>query len=91
MKEKKKTKRVKVKVVMDIEFDIDEAYEVYNFSAKKTIKDKMPENIAKAYIDDISKDLKPFTYYGVDLNVSNIYIVKKDTVLVELPKNYILI
>jgi hypothetical protein len=75
---------------MDIEFDSDQAFDMYNFSAQKKLKSKKPEDVAKAYIDAISEDLKPFTYYGVDLNISNIDIVGSDKILIKLSKDDII-
>jgi hypothetical protein len=75
---------------MDIEFDSDEAFDTYNFSAKEKLKSKKPEDVAKAYIDVISEDLKPFTYYGVDLKVSNINLVGSDKILLKLSKDDII-
>jgi hypothetical protein len=90
MNNTKKTKNELIKVVMDIEFDIDEAFDIYNFSAKEKLKSKNPEDVVKAYIDAISENLKPFTWYGVDLNVSNINFVGSDKILVKLSKDDII-
>ena len=90
MNNTKKTKNKLIKVAMDIEFDIDEAFDIYNFSAKEKLKSKKPDDVAKVYIDAISEDLKPFTYYGVDLNISNINLVGSDKVLLKLSKDDII-
>ncbi len=87
---KTKSEMSKIKVVMELEFDSNKAFDTYNFSAKKKLKSKKPEDVAKVYIDAISEDLKPFTYYGVDLIVSKISLVGSDKILLKLSKDDII-
>lgn len=82
--------KMKVRVIMDIEFDSQEAIEKYNFSSDYPISKRTPENVASAYIEAISRDLKPFTFYGLDLNISAIHLVGEDSVLIKVPKENVI-
>ncbi len=92
----KKTKKsetsgkMKVRVILDIEFDSLEAIEKYNFGSDYPISIRTSKTVASAYINAISKDLRPFTFYGLDLNISAIHLVGDDSVLVEVPKDKII-